>query len=61
MERLDNEINHTDENCVFICRMFNTSGGLNRTKIFQILLTQILVPLTDEERGMVEKILLENE
>ena len=61
LERLDNEINHTDENCVFICRMFNTAGGLNRKKIFKALLTQILVPLTDAERRMVEKILLENE
>tara|TARA_E500000331_G_scaffold307799_1_gene312928 strand:- start:92 stop:1261 length:1170 start_codon:yes stop_codon:yes gene_type:complete len=53
LERLDNKINHTDENTVFICRMFNTSGGLNQKKIFQILLTQILVPLTDEERDII--------
>lgn len=54
LERLDNKINHTDENCVFICRMFNTAGGLNLTKIFQILLTQIHVPLTEEERVIVK-------
>ena len=53
LERLDNTKNHTDENTVFICRMFNTAGGLNQKKIFQILLTQKLVPLTDEERDII--------
>ena len=57
LERLDNTKNHTDENSVFICRMFNTTGGLNRKKILQILLTQILVPLTDEEQIIVKNIL----
>ena len=57
LERLDNTKNHTDENSVFICRMFNTAGGLNRKKILQILLTQILVPLTDEEQIIVKNIL----
>ena len=57
LERLDNTKNHTDENTVFICRMFNTAGGLNQKKIFQILLTQILVPLTDEERDMIKHIM----
>ena len=57
LERLDNTKNHTDENSVFICRMFNTAGGLNRKKILQILLTQIHVPLTDEEQIIVKSIL----
>ncbi len=59
LERVDNTKNHTDENTVFICRMFNTSGGgLNRKKIFQIVLTQILVPLTYEERRKIFQMLL---
>lgn len=58
LERLDNTKNHTDENTVFICRMFNTAGGLNQQKIFQIVLTQILVPLTYEERRKIFQMLL---
>jgi len=45
LERLDNNKNHTNENTVFICRIFNSSGGLNRKKLLYALLNQIHVPL----------------
>jgi len=53
LERLDNSLNHTDENTVFICRMFNTAGQLNRHMIHTGLLSQILVPLSDEDRTLI--------
>jgi hypothetical protein len=35
LERLDNTLHHSDDNCVFICRMFNTAGQLNKKKNFE--------------------------
>jgi len=54
LERLDNSLNHTDSNTVFICRMFNTPGQLNRQKIAKALLSQIHVPLINEVKEMLE-------
>ncbi len=53
LERLNNNIHHTDENTVFICRMFNTAGQLNRNKILTALLNQIHIPLTEEDRIII--------
>lgn len=53
LERLDNDLNHTDANCVFVCRMFNTAGQLNRQKILTALLSQIHIPLTTEDKNMI--------
>lgn len=58
LERLDNSQNHTVENTVVVCRMFNTSGQLNRRKILTALLSQIHVPLTEEDRVMIAAQLL---
>jgi len=58
LERLDNSKNHTVENTVVVCRMFNTPGQLNRRKILTALLSQIHVPLTEEDRVMVAAQLL---
>jgi hypothetical protein len=48
LERLNNNMNHTDENTVLICRMFNTAGQLNRKKILTALLSQIHISLSVE-------------
>jgi len=53
VERLDNSKNHTVENCVLVCRLFNTRGQLNRRKILTALLSQIHVPVSDEDRVMI--------
>jgi hypothetical protein len=55
LERLDNNKNHTDENTVFICRIFNSSAGLNRKKLLYALLTQIHVPLPNDVKMKIEK------
>ena len=55
LERLDNNKNHTNANTVFICRIFNSSGGLNRKKILYALLTQIHVPLSNDVKMKIEK------
>jgi hypothetical protein len=53
LERLDNTLNHTDKNSVFICRMFNTAGQLNRKKILTALLSQIHIPLSIEDKNII--------
>jgi hypothetical protein len=53
LERLNNSLNHSDENTVFICRMFNTSGQLNRKKILTALLSQIYIPLSEEDTTII--------
>jgi hypothetical protein len=55
VERLDNSKNHTVDNCVFICRLFNTAGQLNRTKILTALLSQQHVALSDEQRYKIQE------
>ena len=55
LERLDNNKNHTDENTVFICRIFNTTGGLNRKKLLYALDNQIHVPLSNDVKMKIEK------
>jgi hypothetical protein len=50
LERLDNSKNHTVNNCVFICRLFNTAGQLNEHKLLTALLSQQLVALSDEQK-----------
>lgn len=55
LERLDNKRNHSSDNCVFICRMFNTAGGLNRKKILQTFLTQKLVLMTEEQKTEIKE------
>jgi hypothetical protein len=46
LERIDNKKNHSDDNTVLICRIFNTKGQLNRKKLLYALLNQSHVPLT---------------
>lgn len=53
LERLDNNLNHTNNNSVFICRMFNTAGQLNRKKILRALLSQIYIPLSIEDKNII--------
>jgi hypothetical protein len=53
LERLNNDLNHTDENTVFICRMFNTAGQLNKSKILTALLSQIQIPISDEDKRTI--------
>lgn len=64
LERLNNEIHHTDENCVFICRMFNTAGQLNQQKILKALLTQKYIQLSLEDINVIncklENIIIKN-
>jgi len=55
LERIDNSKNHTDENTVFVCRIFNTTGGLNRKKLLYALLTQIHVPLSNDVKMNIKK------
>jgi hypothetical protein len=55
VERLDNSKNHTVDNSVFICRLFNTKGQLNRTKILTALLSQQHVALSDEQRYKIQE------
>lgn len=50
LERLDNSKNHTVNNCVFICRLFNTAGQLNEHKLLTALLSQQLVALSEEQK-----------
>jgi hypothetical protein len=50
LERLDNSKNHTVNNCVFICRLFNTAGQLNEHKLLTALLSQKLVALSEEQK-----------
>jgi hypothetical protein len=50
LERLDNSKNHTVNNCVFICRLFNTAGQLNEHKILTALLSQQLVALSNDQK-----------
>jgi hypothetical protein len=60
LERLDNNLHHTEDNCVFICRMFNTAGQLNKEKIFKALLTQIHVKLSSEDKILIKNKLEKN-
>ena len=55
IERLDNSKNHTVDNCVFICRLFNTAGQLNKSKILTALLSQQHVALSDEQRHKIQE------
>lgn len=55
LERIDNNLNHTSENTVFICRMFNTAGQLNRHKILTTLLSQKHTELSLEVINTVKK------
>lgn len=48
LERIDNSKNHTYDNTKFICRIFNTAGQLNRSKIIKALLSQKLVEISNE-------------
>lgn len=54
LERLDNNKNHTDDNTVFICRIFNSSAGLNRKKLLYALLQQVHVPIPNNIRSKIE-------
>ena len=53
-ERLDNSKNHTVENCVFICRLFNTAGQFNRKKILTALFSQVHIPLSNEYKLKIQ-------
>ena len=55
LERLDNDKNHTDENTVFICRIFNGRSQLNRKKLLYALSQQIHVPLLEDIRRKIEE------
>jgi hypothetical protein len=54
LERIDNNLNHTCENTVFICRMFNTAGQLNKHKILKALLSQLHIPITETDKLNIE-------
>lgn len=60
LERIDNNLNHTDENTVLVCRMFNTAGQLNRHKILTALLSQIHIPLSNEIKTQIQNVLDNN-
>lgn len=53
LERLDNNLHHTNDNCVFICRMFNTAGQLNNQKILKALLSQKHIKLSTEDIKLI--------
>jgi len=53
LERLDNTLHHTDDNSVFICRMFNTAGQLNKNKILQALLSQQHIKLSSDDINLI--------
>jgi hypothetical protein len=55
LERLDNSKNHTVNNCVFICRLFNTAGQLNEPKILTALLSQQLVALSEQQKCKIQE------
>lgn len=55
IERLDNSKNHTVDNCVFVCRLFNTAGQLNRMKILTALLSQQHITLSDEQKYKIQE------
>ena len=55
IERLDNSKNHTVDNCVFICRLFNTAAQLDKPKILTALLSQQHVALSDEQRHKIQE------
>lgn len=60
LERLDNELHHTKDNCVFICRMFNTAGQLNTEKILKALLSQQHIPLSSDDINLIKNKLENN-
>jgi len=53
LERLDNTLHHSDDNCVFICRMFNTAGQLNKKKILKALLSQQHIQLSSDDINLI--------
>jgi len=53
LERLDNNLHHTEDNCVFICRMFNTAGQLNKQKILKALLSQQHIQLSSDDINLI--------
>lgn len=55
VERLDNSKNHTVDNCVLICRLFNTAGQLNEHKILTALLNQQHVALSEQQTCKVQE------
>ena len=54
LERVDNNKNHTVENTVMICRIFNGYSQLNRKKLLYALSHQIHVSLTDEIKFKID-------
>ena len=50
-----NSKNHTVNNCVFICRLFNTAGQLNEPKILTALLSQQLVALSEQQKCKIQE------
>ena len=54
LERIDNNKNHNDNNTVFICRIFNTYGGLNRKKLLYALINQIHISLPEEIKKKID-------
>jgi hypothetical protein len=58
LERIDNEKNHTNDNTIFICRIFNTAGQLNRLKILNALTSQQLIIISEDEKIKIEEELL---
>jgi hypothetical protein len=53
LERLDNNLHHREDNCVFICRMFNTAGQLNKQKILKALLSQQHIQLSSDDINLI--------
>jgi len=60
LERIDNSLNHTYENTMLVCRMFNTAGILNRDKILTAVLSQIHVPFSNEVKTKIQYIIDNN-
>lgn len=53
IERLDNGLGHTKENCVLICRLLNTRGQFSRRKVIYALLKQNRVGMKESTRASV--------
>ncbi len=62
LERINNNLPHFTQdgklpNCMFICRLFNSSRQLSSKMILEYFLTQILVPISEKTRAKAQAIL----
>ena len=54
IERLDNRLNHTYANTVFICRIMNGVAQWNRPKLLQVLLSQTKIYLSENNKNKIQ-------